>query len=305
MKKLLSDYLNLFTPDNKIEVYFWWIIIPIILLLTLAIAYSIYFALKERNKGLSKKDLERKKLTSEIRSLKLFWLAPVSSLAIAVVAAVIGYWTGFFDTKLNLIEIRTIKLEIEEDSLKSRKLKLNKDLIKLSYKYDSIRGKLDSIARLNLSLNEKVAIALNTIEMKDSIIENKDTINARQARDYKKWTQSKQSPLDLKNEVLRFVQHLRYLLKVSSLFPDYELAGKLDSPDHTQFINPICYIYRYNYQEDAKLYRIKIDYVLGNPAPEDISNIRVYAIYRDDTPDIFYIKSVADDLEKMANKITN
>ncbi len=303
MKKLLSDFLNLFTPYNKIEVHFWWIIILIILLLTLVIAYSIYFALKERNKELSKKDLARKKLISEIRNFKLFWLTPSLSLATTVVVAIVGWRSGFFETNLKLIEIKTIKLQMEEDSLKSRKLKLNKDLIKLSYKYDSIRGKLDSIAELNLSLKEKAAIDLNTIEMQASIIENKDTINARLSRDLKKWTQSEQSPLELKSEVLMFVKELENLLSLIAAYPDANFTGKIDGSGFSVFNNPINYIYMRNYQEKALFYRNKIDYVLG----KDQNNSEVtrwHTIYMESPATYVEISYVADDLEAMANKIT-
>ncbi len=112
-------------------------------------------------------------------------------------------------------------------------------------------------------------------------------------------TCSKQSPLDLKVEVLNFVKDLRNLINVSKLFP-YSEYGHL-----SQFTNPICVVFTTNYLMKAYQYRSKIDEVLGIKLYfYDPNYVRAHPFWGDTPYSLNSIAFIANDLEIMAEKIT-
>jgi hypothetical protein len=69
------------------------------------------------------KDLELEKLTLEVEELRAPWWRKTSTylnllpITLALATLGVGFFTGFFDTEKSLLEIRTTKLQIDEDRL--------------------------------------------------------------------------------------------------------------------------------------------------------------------------------------------
>jgi hypothetical protein len=227
---------------------------------------------KTKHEVISRDDLETIKLISEIRSLKLFWLIPALNLAVAILAALIGFWSGFFDTNMKLIEIERNKLENLQDSIEDKQILLKK-LNLITIKKDSLEIKLTD--------------SYNQIDSKNKMIHNKDSI----IEVLNKWITTNQPRLDLKQEVLSFVKEIRVLI---------DEFNKINSYSNFPVL---CNIYNFNYQQKAILYRTKLEYyIYGLNSVEDFEGFRNYTTI---PASIISMRYVADDLENLANKLTN
>jgi hypothetical protein len=227
---------------------------------------------KTKHKELSKDELEREKLISEIRVLnRPFWKE--SSFIIAIMLALIGWLSGIFEASKKLIEIKTKELEKQRDSLVIEISKLSDDYITIKYNYDSIQGKFDTLSyEFEKSKKTEYTLKINNDSLKIEL----DI-----------WKLLKQSKPDLQKEVLGFVREIRFLIS--------EYTPSLDNT------HVVCRIYDHNYRQNALLYRQKLEYLLYGT--NSTGNFEKSSYYMEVRATIRSMRFVADDLEAMANMI--
>jgi cell division protein FtsL len=204
-------------------------------------------------------DLKKEKLISEIKDLNKPWYKQhyFYTFLATFFVLIFGAIGGFFNWD---------------------KYQLKKDLAKLETEISKRKNEQDSLIKLNLSLINKYDSTKNALNDKDSII-----------AELKKWITIKQPPVDLKQEVLSFVNEIRILI---------DEYNKINSFSNHPVL---CNIYNSIYQQKAILFRIKLEYYLyGKNSIDDFEGFRNYTTA---PASIISMRYVAEDLEVMANMI--